>query len=213
VIREANRPRWRTPSLPSVIFALAFLLLGWIVSHSISYALVDLAPHGYHDHREPHVHDYLNVLKLAGGGGLVIAFGLALRVFFRHRSFGEWLREGGIAGTWKQIALATALPAAVFVLVEHIERLVAGTGTYPSARLLVVGVFVQLGVGLLCLALVRLTFRVAERVIVSFARNLPIRPGRHAAGPYFEGVLFVRLLCPMADAAAGRAPPFPIAAH
>ncbi len=127
--------------------------------------------------------------------------------------FGEWLCEGGIAGTRKQIALATALPAAVFVLVEHIERLVAGTGTSPSARLLVVGVLVQLVVGLLCLALVRLTFRVVERAIVSFARNLPIRPGRHAAGPYFEDVLFVRLLCPMADSAAGRAPPFPIAAR
>ncbi len=76
VIREANRPWWRTPSLPLVIFALAFVLLGWVASHSISYALVDLASHGHHDHREPHVHDYLNVLKLVGGGGLVIAFSL-----------------------------------------------------------------------------------------------------------------------------------------
>lgn len=196
-------------SPPSVVFALAFVLLGWIASHTVAYGLVGLLPDGHH-HGEEQIHGYMGLLKLAGGLGLVFAFGLALRTFFRHGSFGEWLHEGGIAGTRKQVALATALPAGVFVLVEHLERLVAGTGTLPSAKLLVVGVLVQLFVGLLCLTLVRFAFRVAERVIRSLARRRPIRrPNRRAADPSFEGATFVRLLCPMADSAAGRAPPAP----
>ena len=73
----------------------------------------------------------------------MIVFGLALRTFLRHRSFGEWLHKGGVAGTRKQVVLATALPAGVFVLIEHLERLVAGTGTSPSSQLLAVGVLVQ----------------------------------------------------------------------
>ncbi len=207
--REANKPRRRSIP-PSVAFALAFALLGWIAGHSIAYDIVGLPQHDHRGHREPQTHGYLDTLGLTGGVGLVLAFGLSLRAFFQRGSFGKWLREGGIAGNRKQVALATALPAGVFILLEHLERLVAGTGTTPSARLLAVGVLVQLVVGLLCLALVRLAFRAAERVIVSFARNLSLRAGRHAAGSYFEGVLFVRLLCPMADSAAGRAPPVPI---
>ncbi len=191
--------------LPSVVFALAFVLLGWIASHTVAYALVGLLPEG-HQHGEEHVHGYIGLLKLAGGLGLVFAFCLALRAFFRHGSFGEWLHEGGVAGTQRQVALATTLPAGVFVLVEHLERLAAGTGTLPSAKLLAVGVLVQLFVGLACLALVRFAFRVAERVIRSLARR-PVRPNRRIANPSFEGASFARPLCPMADSAAGRAPP------
>ncbi len=194
-------------SLPSVVFALAFILLGWIVSHSITYAFVDLVPHGHHDADEWHVHGYLDVLKLMGGSGLVLAFGLALRSFFRHGSFGEWLHEGGVAGTRKQVALATALPAAVFVLVEYLERMAAGTGTSPSARLLMVGVFVQLVVGLVCLAMVRVTLRAAERVIGYIARGLFVRPNGQIASLALTSVVFARSLCPMADSKAGRAPP------
>jgi hypothetical protein len=194
-------------SLPSVVFALAFVLLGWIVSHSVAYALVGLLPHG-HDHHEQHIHGYLEALKLAGGCGLVLAFALALRMFFKHGSFGEWLHEGGVAGTRKQIALSTVLPAAVFVVIEYLERFAAGTGTTPSARLLVVGVFVQLVVGLLCLGLVRMAFRVAEKVIEFAVRRKRPRLGRLSTGPELESAVFVRLLCPLADLKAGRAPPF-----
>jgi hypothetical protein len=194
-------------SLPSVVFALAFILLGWIVSHSIAYVFVGLVPHGHHDADEWHVHGYLDVLKLAGGSGLVLTFGLAVRSFFRYGSFGEWLHQGGVAGTRKQVALATALPATVFVLVEHLERIATGTGTSPSARLLVVGVFVQLVVGLVCLALVRVTLRVAERVIGYIARGLFVRPSKRTAGLALRSVVFARSLCPMADSKAGRAPP------
>ena len=192
---------------PSVVSALAFVLLGWIASHTVAYALVGLLPNGHH-HGEEHVHGYMGLLKLAGGVGLVFAFCLALRTFFRHGSFGEWLHEGGVAGTRRQVALAAALPAGVFVLIEHLERLAAGTGPLPSAKLLVVGVLVQLFVGLACLALVRFAFRVAERVIRSLARR-PVRPDRRAANRSFEGASFARPLCPMADSAAGRAPPAP----
>jgi hypothetical protein len=202
-----NRSKGRVVSLPSVVFALAFILLGWITSHSIAYTLLGLVPHEHQDHHEWHIHGYLEVLKLAGSGGLVLAFGLALRSFFRHGSFGRWLCEGGIAGTRKQVTLATFLPAAVFVLIEHLERLAAGTGTSPSARLLTAGVIVQLVVGLLCLALVRVTFRVAQRVIASIARDLLVRPDRQATSLALESVIFVRSLCPMADSKAGRAPP------
>ncbi len=205
-----NRAEERCFSLPSVVFALAFVLLGWIASHSIAYALVGLLPHG-HDHHEQHIHGYLGALKLAGGCGLVIAFALALRLFFKYGSFGEWLHEGGIAGTRDQVALATVLPAAVFVAIEYLERLAAGTGTVPSARLLVVGVFVQLVVGLLCLGLVRITFRVAEKVIEFAARRMRPRPDRLATtGLVLEGAVFARLLCPLADPKAGRAPPVPL---
>jgi hypothetical protein len=204
--RETNKSRKRHLSLPSVVFALSFVLLGWIASHSIAYTLVDLMPHEYHDYHE-HVHGYLGVLKLVGGGGLVLAFALALRAFFRYGSFGEWLREGGVAGTRKQITLATVLPATVFVLIEYLERLAAGTGTPPSARLLAAGILVQLVVGLLCLALVRTTLRVAERIINSITRRRLVRPVRRAIDSTAESVHFVRSLCPMADSAAGRAPP------
>jgi hypothetical protein len=198
----------RSASLPSVVFALAFVLFGWIGGHAISYALVDLLPHGHHHHHEPQIHGYMGALKLAGGVGLVLGFVLALRVFFRRGSFGEWLHEGGVSGTRKQISLATALPASVYVLVEYLERLAAGTGTSPSARLLLVGVFVQLVVGLSCLALVRFTFRVAARVIRSIARSTFSRLERRANGPILKHVAIVCPPCPMAGAAAGRAPPF-----
>jgi hypothetical protein len=203
----ANMWRGRFLSTPSVVFASTFVLLGWITSHSIAYTLVGFMPH---NHQEGHMHGYLDVLKLAGGCGLVLAFSLALRTFFRYGSFGEWLHEGGTAGTRKQVAIVSVLPAAVFVLAEHLERLLAGTGTYPSTLLLVVGVLAQLTVGLLCLAVVRVTFRVAERVIHAVARRRPVRSVRRATGPVVESALFVRPSCPMASSAAGRAPPFSI---
>jgi uncharacterized membrane protein required for colicin V production len=196
----------RSALLPSAVFALVFVLLGWISGHSIAYALVGYTPHGQH---ERHMHDYLDVLELAGGVGLVLALALALRAFFRHGSFGEWLHRGGVAGTRRQIALATALPAGVFVAVEYLERLAAGMADSPSARLLVVGVFVQMAVGLLCLALVRLTFRVAEQVIRSIARGLLVRPGIRP-GVALEDVVLARPPCPMAGSKAGRAPPAPL---
>ena len=210
--RGRNRAGGRYFSLPSVVFALAFVLLGWIASHSVAYALVGLLPHG-HDHHEQHIHGYLEALQLAGGCGLVLAFALALRMFFNHGSFGEWLHEGGIAGTRKQIALSTLLPAAVFVVIEYLERFVAGTGTTPSARLLVVGVFVQLVVGLLCLGLVRMTFRVAEKIIESAVRRMRSRPDLRTTSPVLESAVFARLLCPLADPKAGRAPPAPIVSY
>ena len=191
-------------SLPSVVFALAFILLGWITSHTIAYTVVGFMPH---DHHEWHIHGYMDVLKLVGGCGLVLAFILALRSFFRHGSFGEWLYEGAVAGTRKQVALATVLPAFVFVLIEYLERLMAGTGTSPSVQLLAVGVLFQLVVGLLCLALVRVTFRVAEQVIASLARSRFARPGRRTTDLVLENAVFVRPSCPMADSRAGRAPP------
>lgn len=189
-------------SLPSTVFALAFIVMGWTTSHSIAYSPVDLM----HDHLEWHIHGYLDVLKLAGSGGLVVTFVLALRSFFWHGSFGRWLHEGGIAGTRKQVTLATTLPAAIFVLVEHLERLVAGTGTSPSARLLAVGILVQLVVGLLCLALVRTTFRVAERIIGSIAQGF-VRPARQSASLSLQSAIFIYSPCPMANSNADRAPP------
>jgi hypothetical protein len=205
--RGRNRAAGRYFSLPSVVFALAFVLLGWIASHSVAYALVGLLPHG-HDHHEQHIHGYLEALKLAGGWGLVLAFTLALRVFFRHGSFGEWLHEGGVAGTRKQIVLSTVLPATVFVVIEYLERFAAGTGTTPSAQLLVVGVLVQLVVGLLCLGLVRITFRMVEKAIEFAVRRRRPRPDRLSTGLFLESAFFARLLCPLADSKAGRAPPF-----
>ncbi len=207
--RGASKPR-RWSISPSAVFALAFALLGWVAGHSIAYDIMGLFPHDHHGHRESQAHGYLDTLRLTGSVALVLAFGLSLRAFFQRGSFGEWLREGGIAGNRKQVVLAMALPAGVFIPIEYLERLIAGTGTTPPARLLAVGLLVQLVVGLLCLALVRLAFRAAERVFVSLAQDFSLRTGRRAAGYYFEAVLFVRLLCPMADSAAGRAPPFPI---
>ena len=207
--RETNKSSKHHLSMPSVVFALSFILLGWIASHSIAYALVEYMPHGHDHHGEENIHGYMSVLKLAGGHGLVLGFALALRAFLRHGSFGEWLREGGVAGTRKQVALATILPAAVFILIEYLERLAARTDTIPSVQLLAAGVLVQLVVGLLCLALVRITFSATERVVRSFARRRIVRPIRRVTDPIVESVLFVRSLCPMADYAAGRAPPSP----
>jgi hypothetical protein len=153
------------------------------------------------------MHGYMEALKLAGSFGFVLAFGLALRAFFKHGSFGEWLHGGGIVGTRRQILLATVLPAGVFVGIEYLERMVAGTGTLPSAGLLAVGVFVQLIVGLLCLGLVRVTFRVAERVIVAMSRRRFVRPDLPTSATVLESVTFVSLLRPMAGSKSGRPPP------
>lgn len=212
MISRTDRAEGRSFSLPSVVFALAFVLLGWIASHSVAYAIVGLLPHG-HDHYEQHIHGYLGALKLAGGCVLVFAFTLALRVFFKHGTFGEWLHEGGIAGTRKQITLATVLPATVFVATEYLERFAAGPGTNPSARLLVVGVFVQLAVGLLCLGLVRMTFRVAEKIIEFAVRRMRRLRDRRTTSPLLESVVFARLLCPLADSKAGRAPPILVVSY
>lgn len=198
-------------STPSAVFALAFVLLGWIASHTIAYGLVGFLPDGHH-HGEEHVHGYMGPLKIAGGLVLVLAFGVALRFFFRHGSFGEWLHEGGVAGTRRQVVLATTLPAGVFVLVEHLERLVAGTGTLPSAELLAVGVLVQFFVGLACLALVRSALRIVELVIRSISRSR-VRGDRRPTDLFGDGVVFARPPRPMADSAAGRAPPVPITKH
>jgi hypothetical protein len=81
-------------------------------------------------------------------------------------------------------------------------------GTTPSTQLLVVGVLVQIVVGLVCLALVRVTFSATERVVRSFTRPRIVRSVRRATDAVVESVLFVRSLCPMGDSAAGRAPPF-----
>lgn len=209
VIGRTDGSRQGVASLPSVVFALAFVLLGWIAGHSVAYELVGLAPHDHDGHHHDPMHGYFGALKLAGGLGLAVAFAMALRFFFRHGSFGEWLREGGASGTRKQVMLATALPASVFVLAEHLERLAAGTGDAPPARLLVVGVLVQLVMGLLCLALVRLTFRVAERVIRYASSGSDVRSGRASGGVVLEDVAAACTPRPMADASPGRAPPLP----
>ena len=190
-----------------MIFALAFVLLGWTAGHAIAYEVVGLGPHDHDAHHDP-MHAYFGGLKLAGGVGLVVAFGLALRTFFRHGSFGEWLHEGGASGTRGQISLAATLPALTFVVAEYSERLAAGAGTAPPVRLLVAGVLVQAVVGLLCLALARLAFRVTERVIRSFSRRT--RPGRPPVGPSAPVFAPARPSCPMAGSAAGRAPPTPL---
>lgn len=208
---------------PSVVFALAFALLGWIAGHSIAYEVVGLVPDGHHqvqDHghhqgnaqhhgvqQQPSIHGYMNALGLTGGVVVVLAFVLALRAFFRHGSFGGWLREGGRVGTLKQVALSTTLPAAVFVLAEYLERMAAGTGTVPAPRLLVAGIFVQAVVGLLCLALVRLTFRVAEQVFDAVERDAPARCDLRATGFLLATTILARSSCPMAGRGAGRAPP------
>ena len=205
---ETNRMKGHLLSLPSVVFALSFILLGWIASHSIAYALVEYMPHG-HDHGKENIHGYMSVLKLVGGYGLVLGFALAVRTFFRHGSFGEWLHEGGVAGTRKQVALATILPATVFVLIEYLERLATVTNAAPSVRLLAAGVLVQLVVGLICLALVRATFHTAEQLMHHIARRRPIRTVRRGAATGVESIIFVRPPCPLASSAAGRAPPTP----
>lgn len=200
-----SSPRWWPVSAPSLVFALAFIVLGWVASHSFAYAILDMLSHGHHD--EPQVHGYMGPLKLAAGGGLLLAFVLSLRAFFRHGSFGNWMHKGGVSGTRKQIVLATVLPAFVFVLVEYLERFVAGAGTTPSVHLLVIGVYAQIVVGLLCLGLVRLTLRVTERFIHSVTRCPFVLAAPTDSGGVLDDVAIACHPCPMAGEKAGRAPP------
>ena len=197
----------RIASLPSVVFAVSFALLGWIASHAIAYALVDLLPHAGGGHREPNVHGYMGGLKLAGGAGLVLAFAFALRALFRHEAFGDWLHKSGAAGKRRQALLSTIVPPAVFVFAEHAELWAAGTGTSPSAQLLVIGVFVQLLVGLLCLGLMHLALHATERIVTRVARDRrAVAPSRDTAG-LVAAVVLVHSPAPMAGSEAGRAPP------
>jgi hypothetical protein len=66
---------------------------------------------------------------------------------------------------------------------------------------------VQLMVGLLCLAFVRATFRVTERIIGYIAWGLFVQPSGTPTGLARMSLGFARRPCPMADSQAGRAPP------
>jgi hypothetical protein len=89
--------------------------------------------------------------------------------------------------------------------------MIAAAGTSPSVRLLVVGILVQLVVGLLCLVIVRVTFRAAERVIHLLApEELSVRSNRRVIGLVLQSLVLEASMRPMADAKAWRAPPVPV---
>jgi hypothetical protein len=70
-----------------------------------------------------------------------------------------------------------------------------------------VGVLVQLIVGLLCLAFVRATFRMTERIIGYIARGLFVQPRGYSTALALMSLICARRPCPMADSQGGRAPP------
>ncbi len=114
-----GRYRYGGPSalLPSAVFALAFVLLGWIAGHSISYTLAGFAPHDRHEH---HMHDYLDALEVAGGVVLVLALAL-----------GSVARQ---LGTGVYVARVTTglLPPVIFLPLVFLVAAIIGFATGTS---------------------------------------------------------------------------------
>jgi hypothetical protein len=195
---------------PVLAFAAGFSAMGWLASHCLAYSLVGATPAGAGDAGQAaHVHGaaahaghgYLGALPLPAV--LLTAFGLALvlRWLFAGGSFTAAVDEGGTIGTWAQLALATAVPAAVFVLVELAQH-----GGAVSPALLAAGVAFELVIGACVLVGIRFALRAVERHVRRLgARRARCSPGPEPGRP--SECILAPLGSPLAGRRAGRAPP------
>jgi hypothetical protein len=197
----------RRPSsrLPVLVFALGFSAMGWLTSHCLAYAIVGVeAPtagghvHGAAAHAG---HGYLTALPLPALLTMALGVAVLLRYLFAGGSLTPALEPGGALGLRAQIALATALPALVFVAVE-----LAQNGRGASGLVLAVGIVLELLVGGVVLFAIRAALGAVERIVTTLRRPSRIAPAR-AAVPRPAGVLLAAPGSPLARRLAGRAPP------
>lgn len=179
------------------LLALACLLLSETLGHALVARMVD--PGGSH-HRL--ASGDLEYAPLAFAAFLVVAGALLLR-----RAFGAFRADGArpLPG-WKLVAV----PAPVFLLQEHVERVVheGELGQLAAVEpVVLVGLGLQLPCGLLALWLVRSLLRAADRLGWALARRsgAPSRRPPHGLG---RAVHASPLRLPvLASRHAGRAPP------
>ncbi len=173
-------------------------VLGWLLGHVATY---DATGHDHHHGS----HGYLQPLQQGGALAAVVGITVALIVVAlgRHavaRWVDDW-RHSGSALPWIGAAI---VPAAAFLLVEHLEGSIAARGF----DLLVIGMPLEAAIGVLVLALVRSLLTVLVLVVdrIAVARRLgPLRTQRHAG--HVRAVFHAPRVAPMASNAALRAPP------
>jgi hypothetical protein len=196
--------------VPVLAFAAGFSTVGWLASHCLAYSLVgvDGAGHAGHVHgAAAHAgHGYLSVVPLPAVLSLALGLALVLRWLFAGGSFTAALEEGGAIGTRVQLALATVVPAAVFVVAELAQH---GSAVPPAV--LAVGVALELVIGACVLAGIRFALRAVERAVRASESRRPRLP--QGAGPGWSAACAVAPLgSPLAGCHAGRAPPAAVTA-
>lgn len=189
-------------SIPAIAFAAAVCWIGWTAGHELTYDVLGLTGSMPADS----VHGYMPFTR--GGAALLAvgAFGLFLRALFSAGSARSWLRGAGTLGTRAQLLIATIVPSATFFVAESVERAYAPVEYVSALELLVVGLPVQVCVGILTLLISRFSLHAAAQV-VDFLHESPLvrRPES----------LVEAIICqwdspatrPLVEAAAGRAPP------
>ena len=181
------------------LFLGAFALLGYLSAHSVAYDLAGLAG----DHH--HVHGYVSWLEVSAGIGLTLGLAGTIILAFRRTSVAGWLHPE-LGARRRVFGWGGAMPAAVFVVAEFVERWAAGAPLPPPTSVLAIGVVVQACLGIAAYALARWCIRFVGDAVgrLRAAAQAP----RHAPyafvltpvdGPPPRGV--------MARSLAGRAPP------
>src|SRR5438046_2221319 len=115
--RVLTRVGRATAALPAVVFAGAFLTLGWLASHSLTYAIVAFVPV---NEAEAHVHHYITGAYVTASVLMMIAFMAAMCAVLRSGRRSAWLSRGGWYGSASQQMLAMGLPAASYVAIEYL---------------------------------------------------------------------------------------------
>ena len=185
----------------TLMLALPMTLAASLGAHSLAYRLVGGEGARHEALLAESGHGYLSLAPpfLAFGAALLLV-GLALRVASARRADAPRLRLPWV------LAL---VPPLVFVVQEHLERLVQ-SGELPTSAALeptfAVGLFLQLPLAVLVVVLARGLVAAAEAVGTALARRPPRRLPRPAAavGPPAQHRLRSSVL---ALRRAGRAPP------
>lgn len=194
-----SRPRL---SIPAITFAAAVCWIGWTAGHELTYDVLGLTG----SMPAESVHGYMPFTR--GGAALlaVLAFGLFVRALFSAGSARSWLRSGGMIGTRAQLSIAAFVPSVTFFVAESVERVYDPVEYISAIELLVVGLPVQVCVGIITLFIARWSLRTAASVVESIQLPPLVRRPESPAEPIV--CQWVRPATrPLIEAAAGRAPP------
>jgi hypothetical protein len=150
--------------------ALPLAVASWLGAHCLSYWLVSPRMDGHMGLHADHGHAWFGYgPALAIWGLAVVVAGLALCV-------GEGMRSGRSSGP--PARLFALLPAAGFVVQEHLERLM-GTGSIPTDLVVepafLLGLALQLPFALLALLLARTLYSIGFGLGRTIASTLAVR--------------------------------------
>lgn len=188
-----------------VAFAVVVGALGWLLSTVITYTLFAAGELG-----ELWFHEYIDVLCLVlSVGGIGALAAMSVRLATRPGRLGTWASSGGLLGSRKQMAFVTAVPTAVFLAAEYVERYALNLLDAPPVSLIVAGVILQALVGLLSLVVSRGLLRVVERVLCAVFAYINSRASNDHA---FVDAAELAPTSVHQRQSAGRGPPRAIAA-